>query len=119
MLKLFSSSSLLGGTPRSLSAIDRAGAEVKSRTTLFRKVIVCVSAFMESNLKSKYNLVVPKYPPGNWEIQLLLMALVQACYLALSKLLLLSTSQKSLAQGFGAPGRKILVFFFVCVCVFQ
>ncbi|XP_017363006.1 apoptosis-inducing factor 1, mitochondrial isoform X2 [Cebus imitator] len=27
-----------GGTPRSLSAIDRAGAEVKSRTTLFRKI---------------------------------------------------------------------------------
>ncbi|XP_012873610.1 PREDICTED: apoptosis-inducing factor 1, mitochondrial [Dipodomys ordii] len=27
-----------GGTPRNLSAIDRAGAEVKSRTTLFRKV---------------------------------------------------------------------------------
>ena len=27
-----------GGTPRSLSAIDRAGAKVKSRTTLFRKI---------------------------------------------------------------------------------
>ncbi|XP_006881854.1 PREDICTED: apoptosis-inducing factor 1, mitochondrial isoform X3 [Elephantulus edwardii] len=27
-----------GGTPRSLAAIDRAGAEVKSRTTLFRKI---------------------------------------------------------------------------------
>ncbi|ELV11891.1 Apoptosis-inducing factor 1, mitochondrial [Tupaia chinensis] len=27
-----------GGTPRNLSAIDRAGAEVKSRTTLFRKI---------------------------------------------------------------------------------
>lgn len=37
-----------GGTPRSLSAIDRAGAEVKSRTTLFRKVIVCFSAFIVS-----------------------------------------------------------------------
>lgn len=37
---------LLGGTPRSLSAIDRAGAEVKSRTTLFRKVIVCCSVFV-------------------------------------------------------------------------
>ncbi|XP_056665356.1 apoptosis-inducing factor 1, mitochondrial isoform X2 [Monodelphis domestica] len=27
-----------GGTPRNLSAIDRAGPEVKSRTTLFRKI---------------------------------------------------------------------------------
>ncbi|XP_074064553.1 apoptosis-inducing factor 1, mitochondrial [Macrotis lagotis] len=27
-----------GGTPRNLSAIDRAGVEVKSRTTLFRKI---------------------------------------------------------------------------------
>lgn len=56
-----------GGTPRTLSAIDRAGAEVKSRTTLFRKVIVCFSTFILLIFKRWHHLVVPKYPPRNWE----------------------------------------------------
>lgn len=33
------------------------------------------------------------YPPGNWEIEVLTMALLQACYLALSKSLPLSAPQ--------------------------
>lgn len=61
---------------------------MKSRTTLFRKVIACFSAFILSVLKRWQNLVVPKYPPENWEIHILFMALLQTGYLALSKSLL-------------------------------